>query len=122
MTPTTKSDDARGQAGKVGTTEYIQTELCFTATDSVKPPIVTGQCAQVLELIRKHQPILSFELTSTRVIPEAAARVHDLRAMGFNVLTTIHSSVIFRGVERRNVASYSLGTPEWPAPGFNAGA
>ena len=60
------------------------------------PPIVSGQCAQVLNVIRRHQPILS--------------------------LTTIHSSMSFRGVERRNVASYSLGTPEWPAPGFNAGA
>ena len=86
------------------------------------PPIVSGQCAQVLNLIRRHQPILSLTMTADHAIPEAAARVHDLRAMGFNVLTTIHSSVIFRGVERRNVASYSLGTPEWPAPGFNAGA
>lgn len=122
MTPTTKCDDARGQAGKVGTAEYIQTELCFTATDSVKPPIVNGQTKQVLELIRRHQPILSLTMTADHAIPEAAARVHDLRAMGFNVLTTIHSSVIFRGVERRNVASYSLGVPPWPAPGFNAGA
>ena len=122
MRPTTKSDDARGQAGKVGTTEYMQPELCSTATASVKPPEVTGQTAQVLNLIRRHQPILSLTMTADNAIPEAAARVHDLRAMGFNVLTTIHSSVIFRGVERRNVASYSLGTPEWPAPGFNAGA
>ena len=41
-----------------------------------------------------------------------------LRGMGFNLLTTIHSTAVFRGVERRKVASYSLGTLEWPHPGF----
>lgn len=45
-----------------------------------KPPVVTGQCAQVLNLIRQQQPIISFDLTATHAIPEAAARVHDLRA------------------------------------------
>ena len=122
MTPTTKSDDARGQAGKVGTTEYIQTELCFTATDSVKPPIVTGQCAEALALIRQHQPLLSFVATADYAIPEFAARVHNLRSLGFDVRTRIEARVIFRGRERKNAAFYSLGTPEWPAPGFNAGA
>ena len=83
-----------------------------------KPPIVTGQCAQVLALIRQEQPILSLHLTAEHAIPEAAARIHDLRGLGFNVLTTIHDSVTFRGVERRKVASYSLGMPEWPRSGF----
>ena len=54
------------------------------------PPTPTGQCAQVL----------------------------GLRAMGFNILTTIHQAVEFRGSVRRNVASYSLGSPPWPRPGF----
>lgn len=84
------------------------------------PPIVSGQCAQVLELIRKHQPILSFVMTSEYAIPEAAARVHDLRAKGFNILTTILPEVEFRGAIRRRAATYSLGIPEWPAPGFLA--
>jgi len=82
------------------------------------PPIVTGQCLQVLNLIRRHQPLLSLVLTADHAIPEAAARVHDLRAAGWNILTTIRPVVIFRGVERRNVAAYSLGTPEWSMPGF----
>jgi hypothetical protein len=82
------------------------------------PPMVTGQCAQVFNLISQHQPIWSLTLTADYAIPEAAARVHNLRAMGFNILTTIHPTVIFRGVERHNVASYSLGTPAWPRPGF----
>jgi hypothetical protein len=83
-----------------------------------KPPLVTGQCAHVLNLIDELQPVLSFVMTADHAIPEAAARVHNLRAMGFNILTAIHPTVIFRGVERRNVASYSLGTPAWPRPGF----
>lgn len=82
------------------------------------PPIVTGQCAQVLGLIRELQPVLSLTLTADAAIPETAARVHDLRGMGFNIHTTIQPVVLFRGVERRNVASYSLGSPEWPHPGF----
>lgn len=82
------------------------------------PPKATGQCAQMLSLIRELQPVLSFTLTADHAIPETAARVHDLRCMGFNVITNIHPAVEFRGVIRRNVASYSLGSPEWPQPGF----
>lgn len=82
------------------------------------PPIVSGQCAEVLELIRVDQPVLSFELTADHAIPEAAARVHELRAMGFNIVTRIEATVIFRGRERRNAAFYSIGSPEWPRPGF----
>ncbi len=84
----------------------------------MKAPIVNGQCAEVLNLIRQHQPILSFVLTADHAIPEAAARVHDLRAMGYNVITQIQSKVVFRGALRRKAARYSMGTPEWPAPDF----
>ncbi|MCO6427128.1 helix-turn-helix domain-containing protein [Nitrosomonas communis] len=76
-------------------------------------PIVTGQCAQVLSLIRQHGSILSFTLTADHAIPEAAARVHDLRNKGFNIITKIEQKITFRGRIRRNVARYSLGTPEW---------
>lgn len=86
-----------------------------------KPPIVSGQCAEVLELLRNEGSVLSFRLTAELAIPEAAARIHDLRGMGFNVLTTILPAVEFRGRTRRNVALYSLGTPHWPAPGFMEG-
>lgn len=91
-----------------------------TAFDSQNhtQPSVTGQCLEVLRLIRQYQPVLSFVLTADNAIPEAAARVHDLRAKGFNVITNIQPSVEFRGEIRRNVALYSLGSPEWPAPGF----
>ncbi|MDD2743384.1 MAG: helix-turn-helix domain-containing protein [Rhodocyclaceae bacterium] len=84
----------------------------------MKPPIVTGQAAQVLQIIRDQQPVLSFTLTADYAIPETAARIHDLRCMGFNILTTIKPAVEFRGVTRRNAALYSLGSPEWPYPGF----
>lgn len=89
----------------------------FDSRDSTRP-IVTGQCAEVLGLIRQFQPLLSFVLTADHAIPEAAARVHNLRAMGFNILTSILPEVEFRGVIRRNAALYSLGSPEWPRPGF----
>ncbi|MGV0950974.1 MAG: helix-turn-helix domain-containing protein [Azonexus sp.] len=102
--------NARGQAGEVGKAEI--------SNPNPTPPIVTGQCGQVFGLIQQYQPLVSLRLTADYAIPEAAARVHDLRAMGFNILTTIHPTVMFRGIERRNVASYSLGTPAWPRPGF----
>ena len=84
-------------------------------------PAVSGQCAYVLELIRTRQPLLSFVLTADHAIPEAAARVHDLRCMGWNIITRIVPSVKFRGRIRRNAALYSLGVPEWPYPGFVTG-
>lgn len=83
-------------------------------------PLVTGQCAEVLALIRQHGPILSLELTANHAIPEAAARVHDLRNMGFNIRTIINKQVFFRGRPRRNVATYALGSPDWPSPEFSA--
>ena len=91
-----------------------------TSLDSrnLTPPMVTGQCAEVFGLIRQLQPVVSFVLTADHAIPEAAARVHNLRAMGFNILTTMLPEVEFRGVIRRNAALYSLGSPEWPRPGF----
>lgn len=82
------------------------------------PPIITGQCAQALGLIRQLQPVLSFVLTADHAIPEAAARVHNPRAKGFNIRTTILPEVQFRGEIRRNAALYSLGSPEWPRPCF----
>jgi hypothetical protein len=85
---------------------------------NLTPPIVTGQRAEVLGLIRQFQPLLSFVLTADHAIPEAAARVHNLRAKGFNIITTILPEVAFRGEVRRNAALYSMGSPEWPRPGF----
>lgn len=84
------------------------------------PPIVTGQCALVLKIIREQGQVPSFELTATRAIPEAAARINNLRSKGFYVITTILPEFKFRGTVRRNVALYSMGVPEWPAPGFLA--
>jgi hypothetical protein len=103
-------DSARDQAGEVGKAE--------SSNSNPTPPVVTGQCGQVYGLIEQKPGILSLEITAGCAIPELAARVHDLRAKGFNIITTIHPVVVFRGVERRNVASYSLGSPNWLRPGF----
>lgn len=43
---------------------------------------------------------------------------HDLRNMGFHVITTIRDAVVFRGHVRHGEPSYSLGSPEWPALGY----
>lgn len=86
-----------------------------------RPPAVSGQCAEVMELIRSHVSIMSLVMTADYAIPEAAARVHDLRTMGYNIITTILPEVEFRGRIRRNVALYSLGVPSWPAPGWQEG-
>jgi hypothetical protein len=90
----------------------------MSTANHATPPMVTGQCAEVLHLLRTLQPVPSFTLTADHAIPETAARIHDLRAKGFNILTVIEPKFQFRGVIRRNVARYSLGVPEWPAPGF----
>ena len=50
--------------------------------DITNTPMVDGQCAEVLSILRKG-PVLSFVLTADYAIPEAAARVCDLRARGF---------------------------------------
>ena len=91
-----------------------------SALDSRKSivPIVSGQCARVLSIIRQHSPVLSLTLTADYAIPEAAARVHDLRCAGWNIQTNIRDEVVFRGQVRKRVAAYSLGVPEWPRPGF----
>ena len=89
-----------------------------STTPDTSPPLVSGQCAQVLRIIREQGPVLSFTMTADCAIPEAAARVHDLRAKGFNILTQIHPAIEFRGTIRRNAATYSMGVPEWPASGF----
>lgn len=62
-----------------------------------RPPAVSGQCAEVMELIRSHVSIMSLVMTADYAIPEAAARVHDLRTMGYNIITTILPEVEFRG-------------------------
>lgn len=92
----------------------LNTQGQFTA------PIISGQRAEVLALIREHGPILSFTLTADYAIPETAARVHELLELGFNIQRRILGKVTFRGRERRSVAEYCIGVPEWPRPNWKA--
>ena len=107
--PIPPQDQASINKSNIAETEYN--------ADITNTPMVDGQCAEVLSILRKG-PILSFVLTADYAIPEAAARVHDLRSKGFNVITNIQSEVVFRGRIRKRAAFYSLGNPEWPRPGF----
>ena len=84
------------------------------------PPILDKQQRQVLELISANQPLLSFEMTANCAIPGTFARIHELREMGFNIITQIVQTVVFRGQVRRRVAKYSIGSPAWPSPEFKA--
>lgn len=72
-----KNDNDRGPAVEVRAKSNQQPELCLGLERIGKPPEVSGQTAQVLNLIRRHQPILSLTMTADHAIPEAAARVPE---------------------------------------------
>jgi len=86
------------------------------------PPRLTGQRAEVMQILREYAsrnvPCYSLNLTGECSIPEAAARVHELRQMGFNVIPIIHPEIIYKGRSRRRIAQYVIGSPEWPRPGY----
>lgn len=77
-------------------------------------PIVSGQHAEVLNILRRG-PVLSLELSGMGIICYGA-RVHELRAKGFNIETVIQPIVYHNGREHRDVARYALKQPEWAAP------
>jgi hypothetical protein len=81
-----------------------------------KTPTIRGQAGEVLALLREQRAVLSLELTADLAIPEAAARIHELRAAGFRILTLRQRPLEFRGRVRRGVAKYVLLSPEWCAP------
>ena len=90
------------------------------ANTSRRKPTPTGQAAQVLQLIQANPGILCVCLNIEHGITQAGARIHELRASGFNIISQSHECVFYAGRKRRNVVSYSLGSPEWPRPGFFA--
>lgn len=93
------------------------TQLDHNNHSTLTVPLVSGQCAEILSILRKG-PTLSLTLTADHAIPEAAARIHELREKGFNIGTQIQEEVVFRGKARKWVALYVLASPEWPRPGF----
>lgn len=119
----TECTEAGGSAGTADTqiADHQDDDGGGDSDPEPEPPPVSGQCAEVLELLHREGSVLSFHMTAELAIPEAAARIHNLRGMGFNIITTLLPKVEFRGRIRRNVALYSLGVPCWPAPGFLKG-
>ena len=85
--------------------------------DITNTPMVDGQCAEVLSILRK-KPTNSFEFVFDHLIPRISARIYDLREKGFNVSSITLPEVVCRGRVRPHVALYCLGDPEWPRPGF----
>jgi hypothetical protein len=78
-------------------------------------PKVTGQMATILKLLRRG-PLFGLSLPVQHGITEPGARIHDLRAMGFNITTHIQLHVQYRGKIYRRAATYVLEHPEWSAP------
>lgn len=85
--------------------------------DITNTPMVDGQCAEVLSILRE-KPTNSFEFVFDHSIPRISARIYDLREKGFNVSSITLPEVVCRGRVRPHVALYCLGNPEWPRPGF----
>lgn len=67
MSAASKRDNARRQPGKVGKAKIKRTDHI--------PPLVTGQCTLILNLIAGFRPMISLRLTTDHAIPEAVARV-----------------------------------------------
>lgn len=82
---------------------------------SNKPPQVFGQHAFVLELIQEHQPILALSIKFDFDVPEAGARISELRDMGFQIKSSKVPPLIFHGKQRRNAVNLSLDSPAWSA-------
>lgn len=79
-------------------------------------PIISGQCADVLEIILKRGSVLSLELPTKYAIPQYNARISDLRSKGFHIISNIQPVVEYMGNTHKNVAIFSLGNPIWPSP------
>ena len=84
--------------------------------NSDKPPLLSGQHAQVLKVLQEaREPILSLKLQ--RAFPQVGARVHELRAMGFNIMSIKQKPLLFDGARRIGCVSYVLGLPNWKGGG-----
>lgn len=77
-----------------------------------KPPALAGQHKQIIVMLQEaREPILSLSLQ--RQFPQIGARVHELRAMGFNIMSIKQNPIVFDGVRRIGCVSYILGVPNW---------
>ena len=109
MTPTTKNDDARGQAGKVGTTEDMRPELCVTAAACVKPsfPFHGTQPARLLATLLRGAHVGPMKGLNALGIYRLSDTVLQLRRLGWAVITK-RVDVSNRFGEACHVADYHL--------------
>ena len=78
-------------------------------------PTVTGQLAQVLNILRQG-PVSSLVFAYEHKIMRSSARILELRQKGFNITTQIRQHVQYHGHIYKNTATYALGRPEWSPP------
>ena len=77
-----------------------------------KPPALSGQHKQIIALLKEaREPILSLKLQ--RKFPQCGARIHELRNMGFNIVSVRQKPLLWEGVRRVGCVSYVLGAPHW---------
>lgn len=77
-----------------------------------KPPILSGQHKQIIVLLKEsREPILSLRLQ--RQFPQVGARVHELRSVGFNIISVRQKPLLFDGMRRVGCVAYVLGAPHW---------
>lgn len=81
-----------------------------------KPPSLSGQHKQIIVLLKEaREPLLSLALQ--RAFPQIGARVHELRNMGFNIVSIKQKPLLFDGMRRVGCVSYALATPNWKGGG-----
>ncbi|BEE03060.1 helix-turn-helix domain-containing protein [Aeromonas veronii] len=100
---------------KVGTANGTTQFEYQKNTPLLTGPIVTGQKAKILRLLRQG-PVLGLSLKMEHGISESGARIHYLRAMGFNIKTYMQIHVKYLGRKYQKAAIYVLEHPEWSPP------
>ncbi|MGL5289310.1 MAG: helix-turn-helix domain-containing protein [Aeromonas sp.] len=82
------------------------------------PPRVSGQLADTLSILRRG-PVSTLEFIHAHRITRSSARVHELRALGFNITTHTRRDLPYQGHQYHGIAVYVLQHPEWSQPSYD---